>query len=237
MAQFPSTLPTFTDLDPDATLAVNNHAARHNKVHEEVAAIASTVGITGSTNPASHDKRITDVQGQVVDVQEQVNQLDADVPTTVEMNIAISSAITAATTTILGAAFPVGSTYFSTTDNRNPNTILGFGTWVALEGVSLGGISGTSGSAFNVSAGTVIGEETHTLTVGEMPSHNHKPLANTGQFVLNMYPAKSNWANNASSSNGNINLNGDPTTSNTGGDGAHNNIQPTVVGYLWERTV
>jgi len=42
-------------------------------------------------------------------------------------------------TTLLNIVYPVGSVYISKTDNRNPNTILGIGTWVAVDGKALFG--------------------------------------------------------------------------------------------------
>lgn len=42
-------------------------------------------------------------------------------------------------TQLLGIVYPVGSVYISKTDNRNPNTILGFGVWSAVDGKALFG--------------------------------------------------------------------------------------------------
>ena len=58
------------------------------------------------------------------------------------------------------------------TDNRNPATYLGFGTWQYWgSGRVLVGVD-TSQSEFNEVEKTG-GEKTHQLTVDEMPSHNH----------------------------------------------------------------
>jgi len=62
MADYPTNYPSFTDLNGQATLAANNHAARHNKVHAEVTAIAQRVGKTGDTDPTTHEKKIADLQ-------------------------------------------------------------------------------------------------------------------------------------------------------------------------------
>lgn len=42
-------------------------------------------------------------------------------------------------TTLINIVYPVGSVYISKTDNRNPNTILGVGTWIAVDGKALFG--------------------------------------------------------------------------------------------------
>ena len=127
--------------------------------------------------------------------------------------------------------YPVGSTYFNKTNSTNPATRLGFGSWARLEGVVLGGRSETTGSPFNVTAGTVIGADTHTLTVAQMPSHGHdvRTRHSSGSF---------GWEAGITRSNGGSMENKIPSEYmfNTGGGQAHNNIQRTLVGYLWERT-
>lgn len=122
--------------------------------------------------------------------------------------------------------YPVGSTYFNKTNSTNPATLLGFGTWARLEGVVLGGRSETSGSPFNVAGGTVIGADNHTLTIAQMPSHNHN--------VWRSGDGGGSWTGLAGSPTNAYA--GNFASANTGGGGAHNNIQRTLVGYLWERT-
>ena len=63
-------------------------------------------------------------------------------------------------------AYPVGSFYFSQ-NSINPATLFG-GTWEQLE---QGRVLLSQGT--NYPAGSKGGEATHTLTVAEMPTHNH----------------------------------------------------------------
>ena len=73
---------------------------------------------------------------------------------------------------VLDTFFPVGSIYMDATGNVNPNNQFG-GTWVKIENRFLLA-SGTK------TVGATGGEETHTLTTDEMPSHRHTGSTNGG---------------------------------------------------------
>jgi hypothetical protein len=126
---------------------------------------------------------------------------------------------TTATTTIVGAAWPVGSIFISTV-STNPATLLGVGTWTAFgAGRVLVGFNGAD-SDFNTAEGTG-GAKTHTLTIAEMPAHTHPvQIMSGGSETAN--------GGNSNSSQG--------TTGSTGGGGAHNNLQPYITVYMWKRT-
>lgn len=68
---------------------------------------------------------------------------------------------------VLSKAYPVGAIYCSTVET-NPHDLFGFGTWEYIE---QGRVLLSQGDKY--SAGSTGGAETHTLTVQEMPKHNH----------------------------------------------------------------
>lgn len=114
---------------------------------------------------------------------------------------------------------PVGAIY-TTTVSTNPSTILGYGTWTAFgAGRTLVGVD-TGQTEFDTVEETG-GAKTHTLTIAEMPSHNHSV-------------AMSGGSNNGLTTSNSFQFGGN--TGFTGGDGAHNNLQPYITVYFWKRT-
>lgn len=140
---------------------------------------------------------------------------------------------------ILATVYPVGSIYISTA-STNPATLFGFGTWTAFAtGRTLVGID-ASQTEFDVVEETG-GAKTHTLTTAQMPGHIHtvnpKYALNNGVLTA---------INGDSIQGGNSGVYGGvpsyfaampPVNSGvTGSDGAHNNLQPYIVTYMWKRT-
>ena len=124
------------------------------------------------------------------------------------------------------AIYPVGSIYVSTSATFNPQTTWG-GTWVkTAKGRCLIGANDT------YPLGSTGGEAEHTLTVDEMPSHNHSSSR------INWYNTLQNNGMAAeSTAKSNLKVDGpDSNTSYTGGSKAHNNMQPYLAVYIWERT-
>jgi microcystin-dependent protein len=67
-----------------------------------------------------------------------------------------------------------------------------------------------------------------TLTSAEMPAHVHGELAPTGASGGSLRFAVDTNANGSVASGLN--------TASTGGGGAHSNVQPYIVVYMWKRT-
>lgn len=121
-------------------------------------------------------------------------------------------------TSLLQTVYPVGSIYTSTV-STNPATLFGFGTWVAF-----GAGKVMLGAGGGYSAGDTGGEATHQLTTAEMPAHNHDIATYTGGVY------------SSSLSAGTASPVGTGVTAAKGSDVPHNNMQPYIVVYLWNRT-
>lgn len=118
--------------------------------------------------------------------------------------------------------FPIGSTYITQT-NTNPATILEFGTWERLKGKVCLGLD--EGDEELNAIGKTGGEKEHTLTIEEMPAHNH------GLKYENSARTAGSMANVGTGTEL-----ASETTQSTGGGQAHNNMPPfEVVGYMWIR--
>ncbi len=123
------------------------------------------------------------------------------------------------------SAYPVGSIYMNASDSVNPATLFGFGTWARFgQGRVLVGLDSTD-TDFDTIEETG-GAKTHTLTEAEMPSHNHA----SGWYGPRGADGSASHFATSSSSYPSVN------TGSSGGDGAHNNLQPYITVYMWVRT-
>lgn len=146
---------------------------------------------------------------------------------------------------IFDVIYPVGSIYMSV-NYTNPSVLFG-GTWEQIQDRFLL----ASGNTY--SAGSTGGEATHTLTVNEMPSHNHSPSnrhtagSDTNykrQFTTNLHTSSDSVGRNTVGSGGSnyamtaktsSDITGVDYTSETGGSQPHNNMPPYLAVYVWKR--
>ena len=131
--------------------------------------------------------------------------------------------------------FPIG--FIIEVDNAefNPNTSWG-GTWKRLKGRVIVGVD-EDDSDFNIS-GKTGGEKEVTLTVDEMPSHNHQ-LTNSGNNELKITINASSGGNNYNMqyNNSKASENGPFIVTTSSGNGQpHNNMPPYYTAYRWIKT-
>ena len=122
--------------------------------------------------------------------------------------------------------YPINSIYISYSHD-NPKDLFG-GTWVRIENQFLwattsGGIIGRTG-----------GEQTHTLTIDEMPSHKHNVNYRHSVTGFGTYYADLPVTNN-SGTEIDYGINTSPVK-NAGGGAAHNNMPPYIQVSIWRRT-
>lgn len=117
---------------------------------------------------------------------------------------------------IFDAIYPVGSIYIAY-NHTNPGTLFG-GTWARLENAFLWGVD-PSGAI-----GQTGGSKTHTLTVNELPAHNH------GGTYTNAGTSRTHaWLTSNGSAMG-------YDTVSTGAGQPHNNMPPYIQVSIWRRT-
>ena len=125
--------------------------------------------------------------------------------------------------------YPVGSIYMSATLTTPQEVAAIFGgTWEAWgSGRVPVGVNSEDTDFSTVEA--TGGEKTHTLTTGEMPSHNHElRIASSGGSITHNYAidyvgsTTQGWADSY-------------MCYESGGGGAHNNLQPYITCYMYKR--
>lgn len=132
-----------------------------------------------------------------------------------------------AVATVNEGAFPIDCYYFAAVDT-DPNTLLGFGTWVkAGEGKFLtvvGEGTDANGVTRQITEGDNDGEYEVTLTEQQMPRHSHEyTLENT------------RGSGSSGAEDGNSSFSQEQTSA-AGNDQAHSNTPPSFGMYMWRRT-
>lgn len=153
-------------------------------------------------------------------------------------------ATTAFVQAALAAMYPVGSIYTNAAVSTNPNTLLGFGTWVAFgTGRVLVGVD-SSDTAFDTlgetggSKDSVVVSHTHTATVTDSGHIHSITLTNSGTFgnygpIPGGNGTGDTYTKNTNSATTGISV----SNSTTGSSGTNANLQPYVTVYMWKRTV
>lgn len=133
--------------------------------------------------------------------------------------------------------YPVGSIYIST-NTTNPSTYFG-GTWVRESGGFLYGSTLTSGNTYSTgSKGSGTATNGHTLTIQEIPEHEHKIRMrnagkwnwNDGSYAGDMLEGGYYWEGSGATFNWLID------TKPRGGGQSHNHNIPYIACSIWRRT-
>ena len=132
--------------------------------------------------------------------------------------VADAEAVGQAIRAMKNALYPVGSIYMSTSDT-SPQVLFG-GVWVGITDRFLLA-SGTK------AAGATGGEETHKLTISEMPRHKHYGGSRWGSSA---------GADFVMGSNGTGYGHEYDERSYAGNNMPHNNMPPYLVVHMWQRT-
>ena len=137
---------------------------------------------------------------------------------------------------LMTTQFPIGISII-TQDPRNPAEYLGFGSWERdLQGKALVGVTTDVTSASPDWVKTVnreFGNYTHTLTVPEIPSHNHNNGAWSKLLLVNGRYTATTVDNNVDEPN--LYSEGNKDILAAGGDQPHNNVQPSKTKFIWTR--
>lgn len=159
-----------------------------------------------------------------------------------EFNTIVGNGLSA----ILSKIYPIGSIYMST-NSTSPASFLG-GTWEQILGKFLLSsddvlTDGTITTAGSYHIGDSGGEATHTLTVDEMPKHNHQfyqgVSSSGGTYTDNakhLWDESGSWGQGWDARSPLFTGDDQQGVQSSGGSQAHNNMPPYLAVYMWKRT-
>jgi len=157
-----------------------------------------------------------------------------------------TTAFVLANGTSLSTIYPIGTIYTSTV-STNPNTLFGFGTWVAFGSgrVLIGDGGGYSAGATGGSADAITVSHTHTASTSITdPGHNHSTTwSDINDFNSGGNPPGAEAAPDdiqgtfsITSNNNTTGITASTSITSTGSSGTGANLQPYIVVYMWNRT-
>lgn len=184
----------------------------------------------------------TDLAAVSTKVDKKANQTDLE-----ELSTKVDKRLKA----MIDILYPVGIVVTTATDDaKKPGEADGLAQWEEIASgrglIGAGTGTDTNDESLSFSAGNTGGEYKHKLTVNELPEHAHAENINGkgndnwdnkfGSMVSLPNPGTGNTAGYSVDISSNWNTTGHPVmTDETGGNQAHNNMQPYLVVHFWKR--
>jgi len=199
-----------------------------SEINEEFIAIASAIASKADINSPTFTGTPTLPSGTIATTV--ADNTDSST------KLATTAFVQSVKTIILQSVFPVGAIYTSYNVSTDPATVLGFGTWSAIEGKVLAGYQ-SGDTDFGTAGGTggqkdaVVVEHNHSITD---PGHNHtvstyaSSTPTSGNPVVPLLYTTTTRTTSTSTTGITIN--------NTGESGTGKNLQPYVTVHMWRRT-
>lgn len=147
--------------------------------------------------------------------------------------VVIDQGETLSTAGLLDAIYPIGSIYMSV-NFTNPGFIFG-GTWVAWGSGRVPVGVNANDSSFDTVEKTG-GKKTHKLSLNELPSHNHKENQGLVSYLDPPTGSHNMTVDLGHGYFGSYAYGKSLYTDGSGGNAAHNNLQPYITCYMWKRT-
>lgn len=222
-----------TNLNKEIQDRTNADTTLQNNIDSEVSTRTTEIENVNTVINTERDARISADNATNQKLTQKTTELTSKIDNNTSQIRSLNSMLAVYWKTI----YPIGSIYISTSATFNPQTTWG-GTWVkTAKGRCLIGANDT------YTLGTTGGEERHYLTENEMPPHSHT-AGKVYNYKLSNYGIKADaWQKDGeqvlyidqtsvtSSQASEILI-----TNATGGGASHNNMQPYLAVYIWERT-
>jgi hypothetical protein len=231
---YPTSLDAFQNPSSNTKMDDMPHATQHGDANDAIEALETKLGTGASVAASAKLLRGTGAGTSAWDKTAPTGDIvgTSDSQTLTNKVISTGSSIdaNATVTEILKKVWPIGAIYITIIDT-NPATVFGFGTWVAFgAGKTLVGFN-SSETEFDTVEETG-GAKTHTLAESEMPAHRHQ--GNSSNTFYDAGTINTDFALKFQTISG---YNAKPIAQEIkGSGGAHNNLQPYIVTYMFKRT-
>jgi len=206
-----------------------------SEINEEFIAIASAISSKADLNSPTFTGTPTLPSGTIATTV--ADNTDSST------KIATTAFVQSVKTLVLQSVFPVGAIYTSYSVSTDPATVLGFGTWSAIEGKVLAGYQsgdsdfGTAGGTGGQKDAVVV---SHTHTMDSQGSHQHTTAsgraASTAGSQTGFYYGLQGGASGTFSATTDAQGSHSHTNSTEGESGTGKNLQPYVTVHMWRRT-